>query len=117
MGEYKGMAYETCPMGVAMGILGGKWKLAIVWRLFADKRRFGELQRLLEGVTAKVLAQQLKELEGDGIVSRLVFPEIPPRVEYELTDIGRTLEPVLDSLCGWGRGYLARSRPESLPRP
>lgn len=106
--EETGRAYETCPMGAAMGVLGGKWKLAIVWRLFEGKLRFNELQRLLGDVTAKVLAQQLRELDHDGIVSRLVFPEVPPRVEYQLTDTGRSLEPVLDSLCSWGKGYLVK---------
>jgi DNA-binding HxlR family transcriptional regulator len=110
--EEKGRAFATCPMGVAMGVLGGKWKLAIVWRLFEGKLRFNELQRLLGGVTAKVLAQQLRELENDDIVSRLFFPEVPPRVEYELTETGRSLEPVLDSMCSWGKGYLTKDAAE-----
>ena len=107
-------AFETCPMGVAMGVIGGKWKLAIVWRLFDGKLRFNELQRLLDGVSAKVLAQHLRELEQDGIVSRRLFPEIPPRVEYELTETGRSLEPVLDSMCAWGRSYLAKDATDTL---
>ncbi len=110
--EEKGRAYETCPMGVAMGVLGGKWKLAIIWRLFEGKLRFNELQRLLGGITAKVLAQQLRELEDDGIVSRLSFPEVPPRVEYELTETGRSLEPVLDAMCSWGKSHLAKDETE-----
>jgi DNA-binding HxlR family transcriptional regulator len=99
--------FETCPMGVAIGMLGGKWKLAVVWRLQGGTMRFNELNRSLGEVTPKVLAQQLKELEADGIVSRLAFAEIPPRVEYGLTDTGRSLAPVLDSLCAWGKDYLA----------
>ena len=110
--EETGRAYEACPMGVAMGVLGGKWKLAIVWRLFDGKLRFNELQRLLGGITAKVLAQQLRELEDDCVVSRLVFPEIPPRVEYKLTETGRSLEPVLDSMCSWGKSHLAKNAAE-----
>jgi DNA-binding HxlR family transcriptional regulator len=101
-------------MDVAMGVLGGKWTLAIVWRLFDGKLRFNELQRLLDGVTAKILAQQLRELEDDGIVSRRVYPEVPPRVEYELTETGRSLEPVLDSMCLWGRSYLAKNTAGTL---
>jgi len=105
--ERTGKPYETCPMGVAMRVLSGKWRLAIVWRLFEGKLRFNELQRLLGRITAKVLAQQLRELEETGIVSRLYFAEVPPRVEYELTGTGRSLKPVLDSMCSWGKGYLA----------
>jgi DNA-binding HxlR family transcriptional regulator len=97
---------ETCPMGMAIKALGGKWKLAIVWRLSRREARFNELQRLLGGVTHKILGQQLKEMEADGLVARQAYPESPPRVVYSLTETGRSLAPLLDAMCDWGRGYL-----------
>lgn len=102
----------SCPMGVAIRVLGGKWKLAILWRLLRGTVRFNELERLLGGITHKTLAQQLKEMETDGLVARKVYPEVPPRVEYSLTATGRSLTPLLDAMCVWGRGYLATQASE-----
>lgn len=102
---------ESCPMGVSIRVLGGKWKLAILWRLIHGSVRFNELERLLGGVTHKILAQQLKEMEADGLVARKVHAEVPPKVEYSLTETGRSLAPLLDAMCAWGRGYLAARPP------
>lgn len=99
-------ASETCPMELGINILSGKWKLTILWRINNSKViRFNELQRLVGHITTKTLAEQLKELEELKIVKRTVYPEMPLRVEYSLTETGETLAPILQSLCNWGKSY------------
>ncbi len=95
-----------CPVEAALDVIGGKWKPLIVWHLCDATKRFSELQRELPGVNAKMLTKQLRELEEDGVVRRTVHPEVPPRVEYAVTDFGRTLLPVMEALCAWGTQYL-----------
>ena len=90
---------------MGLNILSGKWKLKILWHLSKGTVRFNELQRLLGNITTKTLTQQLRELEEQGIVLRNVFPEVPPRVEYSLSEIGITLKPILRELCEWGKTY------------
>ncbi|WP_199537535.1 winged helix-turn-helix transcriptional regulator [Spongiactinospora gelatinilytica] len=97
---------DNCLVEVAMEILGGRWKLAIVYKLLQRTHRFGELRRELNGITQRMLTRQLRELEGDGIVSRTLYREVPPRVEYSLTDTGRRLEQIAHLLDEWGRWYL-----------
>jgi DNA-binding HxlR family transcriptional regulator len=94
--------YDECPIEGAMDIIGGKWKPSILYRLSGGTKRFSELQRLLKKVTQRTLTQQLRDLERDGMISRHVYPEVPPRVEYSLTERGRSLEPVLALLFDWG---------------
>lgn len=94
-----------CPTEVAMEILGGKWKLVILEHLRDGVRRFGELRRALPSITPRMLTRQLRELEADGIVHRHVHPVVPPRVEYSLTGLGRSLEPLLTELRAWGEKY------------
>lgn len=98
-------AEEQCPMETGLNILSGKWTLKILWNLSKRAVRFNELQRLLGDVTTKTLSQQLKELEAQGIITRTVFPETPPRVEYSLSELGATIQPVLKALCDWGTNY------------
>ena len=87
----------------ALGILGGRWKVMIIFHLFdRDVLRFSELERAIPGVSQKVLINQLRELEADGILCRRVYPEVPPKVEYSLTDWGKEMCPALDSLLEWG---------------
>lgn len=95
-----------CPVEAALEVIGGKWKPLILWALGDNVLRFGELQKGLPGVNAKMLTKQLRELEEDGIITRTIFPEIPPRVEYAITDFGKTLIPILQALCNWGAQYL-----------
>lgn len=92
-----------CAMDVTMNFIGGKWKSVVLWYLRKEKKRFSELRRHIPNITEKMLSLQLKELEADGILSRKVYPEIPPKVEYALTDFGRTLLPVLEEIAKWGR--------------
>jgi len=92
-----------CGVEVTLEIIGGKWKGVILWHLTHKTLRFSQLRRRLPGVTQKMLTQQLRELERDGLVERRVFAEVPPRVEYSLTEEGRTLTPLLTLMCEWGR--------------
>lgn len=92
-----------CALDVTMSFIGGKWKTVVLWYLRKDKKRFSELKKRIPDITEKMLSLQLKELEKDGIVKRKVFAEVPPRVEYCLTDFGKTLIPVLEAIAGWGR--------------
>ncbi|TDD22679.1 winged helix-turn-helix transcriptional regulator [Nonomuraea diastatica] len=106
---------ENCMVEVAMEILGGRWKLAIVYKLLLQgTHRFGELKREMTGITPRMLTRQLRELEEDGIVSRTVHREVPPRVDYALTETGRSLEEIVRLLDGWGRWYLDH-RPGTSP--
>lgn len=95
-----------CGVEVSLAVIGGKWKGLILWHLRHKTLRFSQLQRRLQRVTQKMLTQQLRELEGDGLVHRQVYAEVPPRVEYSLTDRGRTLVPLLELMCRWGQDFL-----------
>lgn len=92
----------NCPMEATLDLIGSKWKSVILFRLSESTKRFNELGRLLPRITPRMLTQQLRELERDGLVNRKVYAEVPPRVEYSLTETGRTLRPVLDALMKWG---------------
>jgi len=96
----------TCTVEVTLGVIGGKWKAVILWHLTHKTLRFSQLQRRLSGVTQKMLTQQLRELERDGMIHREVYAEVPPRVEYSLTQEGRTLTPLLTLMCEWGKAFL-----------
>jgi DNA-binding HxlR family transcriptional regulator len=95
----------VCPMDVMLAIVGGKWKPLIVWYLLSGTKRFGELRRLIPGVTQQMLTMQLRELEHAGVLHRQVYAQVPPKVEYSLTELGRTLEPVLYQMAAWGVWY------------
>ncbi len=95
----------TCGLEAALVVIGGKWKPLILFHLGPGKRRFGELRRLVAGVSEKMLIQQLRELQADGIIERVDFKEIPPKVEYSLTPLGRTLAHALLPLCVWGSAH------------
>lgn len=95
--------YFDCPLTTAMNVIGGKWKVVILGHLFTGNKRFGELKKLVCGVTQKMLTQQLRELEKDGLIHREIFKEIPPKVEYSLTDFGKSLSPILEDLFVWGQ--------------
>lgn len=94
-----------CPVATTVALIGSKWKLLILRNLLQRPWRFNELKRDLEGVSQKVLTDSLRSLEADGILTRTVYPEVPPRVEYALTDLGRSLKPILDAMVDWGSAY------------
>ncbi|MGA2230767.1 MAG: helix-turn-helix domain-containing protein [Tepidisphaeraceae bacterium] len=98
-------AQVNCPAGHTLRVLSGMWKAPIVWHLQSGPRRFGELRQDVGKVTQKVLAQQLRELVKDGIIQRKVYPTTPLKVEYSLTNLGRTLRPVVAILCAWGAAH------------
>lgn len=94
--------HQVCGMSLAIDAVGGKWKMHLMWVLAAGPQRFGEIRRTLTGVSEKVLAENLRQMEASGIVHREIYPEIPPRVEYSLTPLGRELEEALRPLEAWG---------------
>ena len=92
-----------CPVEVTVEIIGGKWKCTILWWLRRGAKRFGELMQLMPKISRKVLTQQLRELERDGLIQRQAYPQRPPRVEYSLTTLGETLDRITDLMCDWGK--------------
>ncbi|MCW8805753.1 MAG: helix-turn-helix transcriptional regulator [Ignavibacteriaceae bacterium] len=102
--EFKEKKYNNT-VELSLDIIGGKWKIPIIWSLKESSRRYGELKRSLPKVTHKMLTQQLRELEADEIITRKVYPEVPPKVEYSLTLLGKSIIPVIDLLSEWGGEY------------
>lgn len=98
----KKVEHAACPVTFCMGIIGGKWKPIIIYLIRKGANRFGILQKGIEGITKQMLTKQLRELEADGVLSRKIFPEIPPRVEYSFTEYGESLFPVIDAMSNWG---------------
>ena len=98
-------AYPACPVETTLTLIGNKWKVIILRDLLSGTKRFSELKRTLNGVSQKVLTTQLRAMEADGLVHREVFAEVPPRVEYSLTELGRSLKPILDAMVEWGTAY------------
>jgi DNA-binding HxlR family transcriptional regulator len=101
------MDHQNCPVKLTASIIGGKWKAPLLFYLEGRTRRFCELQRLIPGLTKKMLTQHLRELERDGIVNRKVFAEVPPHVEYSLTRHGESLKPILKLMSAWGKRHRA----------
>jgi DNA-binding HxlR family transcriptional regulator len=101
---YRDKEYK-CGIDVTLAVVGGKWKASILWHLAQATMRFSDLQRQFSGTTRKMLTQQLRELEADGLVHREVYPQVPPKVEYSLTEKGKSIYPILEMMCNWGREY------------
>ena len=99
-----------CGVEVTLATIGGKWKGLILWHLRLKTLRFSQLQRRLQTVTQKMMTQQLRELEADGLVHRQIYAEVPPRVEYSLTERGNTVVPILELMCAWGQDYLKETK-------
>ena len=95
----------ACPVEVTLGLINDKWKVLIVRDLLTGTKRFGELKKSVTGITQKVLTNNLKQMEKDGLLKRKAYPEVPPRVEYTLTETGLSLKPILDSMVKWGNQY------------
>ena len=102
-----------CPVATTVQIIGSKWKLLIMRNLLARPWRFNELQKNLEGISQKVLTDSLRSMEADGIITRTVYPEVPPRVEYALSPMGDTMRPILDAMQAWGNAFKAGELPEA----
>lgn len=98
----------ACPVATTVALIGSKWKLLVIRNLLARPWRFNELKKDLEGISQKVLTDSLRSMEADGIITRTVYPEVPPRVEYALTELGKSLKPILDSMRAWGEAYKAK---------
>ena len=103
-------ALPACPVETTLTLISDKWKVLILRDLMSGARRFGELKRSLGAVSQKVLTAQLRQMEDSGLLTRTVYPEVPPRVEYRHTDLGRSLKPVLDAMQSWGEAYQAGLR-------
>ena len=95
----------ACPVEMTLQLIGNKWKILILRDLLTGTKRFGELKKSVTGITQKVMTSNLRDMESSGLLTREVFPEVPPRVEYTLTDTGYSLEPILDSMYSWGENY------------
>jgi len=104
MMKYNNIEYH-CSMELTLDVIGGKWKPLILWHLREDTLRFSELRRKLLHITQKMLTQQLRALEASGLVNRLIYTQIPPKVEYSLTDAGKSLLPILKTMSQWGLNY------------
>ena len=100
----------ACPVELTMGLIDNKWKVIIVRDLLTETKRFGELKKSVIGITQKVLTNNLRQMEQDGLVKRKVYPEVPPRVEYSLTETGLSLKPILDSMVEWGNQYREKNQ-------
>lgn len=94
-----------CPVATTVSLIGSKWKLLIMRNLLARPWRFNELQKSIDGISQKALTEALRSMEADGIVSRTVYPEVPPRVEYSLTELGESMRPIIKSMEYWGMAY------------
>lgn len=100
------LSQYNCAVEVTIDLIGGKYKAVILWHLIDQTLRFNEMQKLVPQATAKMLTQQLRELEADGLLNRVIYPVIPPKVEYSLSDFGKSIIPILDVMCNWGKSYL-----------
>lgn len=115
MGHQTGKKLPPCPVETTLMLISSKWKILIIRDLLGGKKRFSELKKSIGSVSQKVLTANLREMEADGLLTRTVYAEVPPRVEYELSALGRSLEPVLKSMEHWGADYQALLRVESAP--
>jgi DNA-binding HxlR family transcriptional regulator len=103
----------TCSMEAALSIISGKWKLTILNRLIPGPQRYTDLRKLIPRITEKMLTQQLREMEEDGIIKRKVYPVVPPKVEYSFTELGQQLTGIFQSLSNWGRNFLPEEKKEN----
>ena len=110
--QFRNTNYQ-CSMELTLALIGGKWKSLILWKLGDSTLRFSELRKNLPQVTQKMLTQQLRELEEDGLVHRHVYTQVPPRVEYSLTQAGKSILPILNSMCEWGLQYITSIQTEN----
>ncbi|MDR3263589.1 MAG: helix-turn-helix transcriptional regulator [Clostridiales bacterium] len=98
----------NCPVSAALKLVGGKYKSLILWHLLKGTMRFSQLKVIVKQATPKMLTQQLRELEADGLINRTIYPVIPPKVEYSLSALGMSIKPILEAMYNWGENYLQR---------
>ena len=101
---------SECPVAITVQLIGNKWKLLIIRNLLVRPWRFNELQKNLDGISQKALTDSLRSMEADGLITRTVYPEAPPRVEYALSELGESLKPILDAMSAWGENYKKTNR-------
>ncbi len=101
---------DKCPVEVTIGLVDGKWKAMIIYHLMDGMKRFNELRRLMPEVTQRIMTNQLRELERDGLVARTVYAEVPPKVEYRLTELGRSMRPMMLEMLRWGENYIQAAK-------
>ena len=116
MDTVKTKSNRKSPATVTLQVIGGKWKVLVLYELFSGVKRFSELRRLLNGVTQKMLTQQLREMEQDGLIYREIYPQIPPKVEYSLTPLGASLKPIVDAMCEWALKHGKKIKDNSSSR-
>lgn len=114
MKQNENIILPQCPMEVTLNIIDGKWKIFILWHLGERTLRFNELRRILPHVTQKMLTQQLRELESAGMINRKIYAQVPPKVEYSLTESGKSLQPILKQLCQWGKEHSTINQPSAM---
>lgn len=101
---------SPCPVTTTLSVIGGKWKPIILFIIEEETKRFGEIKKMIPGITQKMLTQQLRELEQDGVIHRKVYPVVPPKVEYSMTEYGKTLSPILAAMAKWGASHQANGQ-------
>jgi DNA-binding HxlR family transcriptional regulator len=106
MRKQRHIRYVDCPVEAALDVIGGKWKSILLFHIMASTKRFNELHRLVPRITQRMLTNQLRELERDGVIARKIYPQVPPKVEYSITPFGATLEPVLRALLTWAESEI-----------
>ncbi|MEO5806385.1 MAG: helix-turn-helix domain-containing protein [Devosia sp.] len=112
MRKQRHQVYGNCPVEAALDIVSGKWKAVLIFHILGGTKRFNQLSRLVPGVTQRMLTTQLRELEADGVIARVVYPQVPPKVEYSITPFGETLTPVLQALALWSQNHAPSKPPE-----
>lgn len=100
--ENESIINASCGMAFTLDLIGGRWKPSILWQLLPGSMRYGQLKKAMPAISERILVLQLRELENDGLISRLIYPEVPPKVEYTLTTLGLSLQPILEQLSNWG---------------
>lgn len=110
MRKQKHKNYITCPVEATLDRIGGKWKGIVLFHLAQEKRRFNELRKLLPDITQRMLTLQLRQLENDGLIIRKIYKQIPPKVEYSLSELGKTLIPILQMLEAWGNKHILKAK-------
>jgi DNA-binding HxlR family transcriptional regulator len=103
------LTVSKCPVTTTLSVIGGKWKPIILFIILEETKRFSEIKKLIPAITQKMLTQQLRELEQDGIINRKVYPVVPPKVEYSITEYGKSLAPILNSMAKWGMGHIQQA--------